>query len=110
MSDPFALATLLVAGLFLPHTAPAQPDLRARVERAAEHGISPTELSALADEALLLAGASGSRSAFWSAISLVGVLCESGPPVEAREVRARALELLVQRDSDTMRWSSLTTR
>ena len=103
---------LVVAAVLatLPQTRSTQPDLRTRVDDAARDGVSRAEMRSLADEALVLANAATSPAGFWNAISLVAELCQAGPFVDAREIRARALGLLVQRESDTMRWSSLVTR
>lgn len=92
-----------------PQTPSTPRDLRARVDDAAQDGVSTAELKALGDEALLLARGATSRAGFWNAISLAAKLCQAGPFVDAREIRARALELLVLEESDTMRWSALLT-
>lgn len=89
---------------------PSRWDLGERIELAASDGISAGELRELSGAAFALAGAAESRSDFWGALGLVAELCRSAPPSAAQAVRARALALLAERDSDSMRWSSLVTR
>ena len=110
MTRGTALALLFAAMPVVAQDGASVSDLRTRLEGATVRGLSAREFEKLADEGLRLAGAGGARREFWSAMAVVAELCAVGPFVDVRSVRARALELLAQRDTDTARWSSLVTR
>ena len=85
------------------------PELRAKFNNESPDGISGEELDSLSAQALELATTAGERGDFWSALGFVAELCEAGPHEQARSARAQALALLVQRYTDTRRWSALLT-
>lgn len=100
------LSALLIAGSVLAWS-PQAGKIGARIEAAVRAGLAAEELGSLADEALAQAGAATSRADFWSALTHLGRLCEEGPRELVRPLRARALALLVEHESDTRRWSAL---
>ncbi len=83
--------------------------LRAEIERAIESGVVGDERDMLVDRTFAFAEQAGSRSRFWSAMTMIADLCADGPHVEARRWRRRALEMLVDRFVDAHRWSALLT-
>lgn len=104
------LAVLCVASNCLAQAAVSLADLRAQLQDVGEDSLSSEELVGLSEKALSLARETTSRGRFWSTMGFVAELCAAGPYDRVHEIRARALGILVERFSDSLRWSSLLTR
>lgn len=85
-------------------------DLRRRFDAARADGLSAADVASISRNAFLLAESAGERSRFWNTIGLIAELCEQAPHELAHQARASALELLVERYTDTNRWSALLTQ
>ncbi len=97
---------LVLSSSCLPALA-QQADFASRLQSASSDGLSAEELAPLAAEALQRAETAPSRSLTWRALTELAQLCREGPLEAVRPLRRRALELLVERESETHRWSSL---
>lgn len=101
---------LLVPGLLFAQQTPwSLGDLRLQLEHARNDSLQAEQFLTMGEHALAVARQASSRGSFWNAISFVSELCEVAPHLTARTLRIRALELLVHRFTDAMRWSSLVT-
>ena len=107
-----SLAMFAVGILLLSDSVSVQDtlfDLRLQFASDKADEISTAEFARLSERALVLAEAAGSRGKFWNLIGLLAELCEAGPYDAVSAVRARSLGLLVQRFTDTHRWSSIVS-
>lgn len=105
-------ALLAVIGSWAHHADSGEVplDLQSRVENASKTPLSSEDFKTLTTEVIQSAKDSTSRSKFWRALRWSAALCQSGHPNAVRDVRRKSLTLLAERDSDTLRWSTLISR
>ncbi len=109
--DPVQLRALRVSrGTPVPSLIPdSLKQIQAELEIAREKGVTREQLVSLGNRAFKIIERSGSRGEVLSALRIVAELCRSGPPMSARTLRRRALEVAARQGEGSLRARTMLT-